>query len=212
MEPYYQQDGITLYNLNCLDYLDKVNYDLMLTDPPYGIDLKVSDKTGKYWRPTRKVINDTTQDTGEKALSFSKGATVAFASPMKPWPGAWRQHLVWNKGAHVGAGGHPTQLFKMDHELIQIRDTGELKGNRDSSVLNFKARKADYNFHPTPKPVSLIEYLLGKVEFDIVCDPFSGSGSTLLAAQNMGKNAVGFELDEGYCKVIVERLRQKVLF
>ena len=212
VQPYYNANGITLYNLNCLDYLENIKFDLMLTDPPYGIDLKANDKTSKYRRLTRKIINDATQETGEIALKFSKSATIAFASPMKPWSGKWRQHLIWNKGEHVGAGGDPNRLFKMDHELIQIRDTGRLNGKRESSVLNFKAKKSDYNFHPTPKPVSLIEYLLGKIEFEIVCDPFSGAGSTLVAAQNMGKKAIGFELDKGYCEIIVERLRQKVLF
>jgi len=212
LKPYYQNEKITLYNLNCLDYLNNVNYDLMLTDPPYGINLKSNDKTGKYRRQTRAVANDLSQETGKRALSFSNGATMAFACPMKPWPGTWRQHLVWNKGKHVGGGGDPKRLFKLDYELIQIRDTGKLSGGRDSSVLNFKAKLADYNFHPTPKPVSLIEYLLNKVKFKVVCDPFAGSGSTLLAAQNIGKKAIGFELNERYCQVIVERLRQKVLF
>jgi len=72
------------------------------------------------------------------------------------------------------------------------------------------------NSHPTIKPLALIHYLarLTKMPTDnsIILDPFMGSGTTLLAAQQEGRQAIGIELNEEYCKIAVERLRQPSLF
>jgi site-specific DNA-methyltransferase (adenine-specific) len=210
--PYYQRDGVTLYHGNALEILPALRFDLMLTDPPYGIALE-NHARGKERSDTDWTIeNDDSQETGQSVLDSWGGATIAFSSPMKPWAGKWRQHLVWEKGEHVGGGGDPTTCWKPTYELIQVRNTGPLDGRRDGSVLRFRANKADYRFHPTPKPIALIEYLLCKVRPKRVCDPFSGGGSTLVAAKLCGIEAVGVEIDRRHCDTIVRRLSQGVLF
>ena len=67
--------------------------------------------------------------------------------------------------------------------------------------------------HPTQKPVAVMQWCLSLVvAADCIVDPYMGSGTTLLAAKNNGLRSIGIELEEKYCDIAVERLRQKVLF
>jgi site-specific DNA-methyltransferase (adenine-specific) len=72
----------------------------------------------------------------------------------------------------------------------------------------------DNNNHPTEKPVALVSTFIGLITQpgEIVLDPFMGSGTTLLAAKLEGRRAIGIEIEEKYCEIAANRLRQKVLF
>lgn len=186
---------------------------ICITDPPYGIALS-NHARGKERRDMDWTIrNDTTQECGAVVLAMlQRIPTLAFASPMRPWAGKWKQHLAWEKGEHVSGGGDPATCWKPSWELLQVRNTGLLNGSRDGAVLRFLADKDDYALHPTPKPTSLLRYLIGKVSRpgDIILDPFMGSGTTLVAAKQLGRRAIGIEIEEKYCQIAVDRLRQAV--
>ena len=68
--------------------------------------------------------------------------------------------------------------------------------------------------HPTQKPVKLVVELLKRHSFDsdIILDPFMGSGTTLVAGKMLGRKAIGIEINDRYCKISTERLKQEVLF
>lgn len=213
MTPFYDDGkGIQIFCGDCRDVLPTLPpCDLLLTDPPYGIGL-ANHAAGKERADMDWTIHgDLSQSLGVEVLSSVEGPTIAFASPRMPWPGEWRQHLVWSKGEHVGGGGDPGKCWKQDWELIQVRQTPDLKGNRDSSVLWFPAVKDDYRFHPSPKPIGLMKYLISKTNPQTIIDPFMGSGSTLLAAKLLGRRCIGIEIEKRYCEIAVQRLRQGVL-
>ncbi len=213
MTPYFERDGITIYHGDCLDILPLLDsVDLMLTDPPYGIALKEHGRNGYDWT----VMGDTNQEVGEAVIQFARfqdWPIIAFAHHRKPWSGKWRQHLVWDKGPAVGGGGDPATCWKQTWELIQFVGTSKLNGPRDSAVLKFWVGQRDYHDHPCQKPVSLLSYLIEKtsVPYAVVFDPFMGSGSTLVAAMQSGRRAIGIEIEERYCEIAAKRLQQAVL-
>jgi site-specific DNA-methyltransferase (adenine-specific) len=63
--------------------------------------------------------------------------------------------------------------------------------------------------HPNQKPVSLMEWALKFGEGDVI-DPFTGSGTILVAAKNLGRKATGIEIEERYCEITAKRLQQEV--
>lgn len=212
--PYYDRDGITIFNADCRDVLptiDPATVALVLTDPPYGIGL---DDHGSH--PTWSVIGDHDQELGNEVVTFCRSHNwplIVFASPMKPWHGAWRQHLVWDKGGAVGGGGDIATCWKFTWELIQVAGTGRLNGQRDSAVLQHYTTPADMTLHPCQKPVPLLRYLIQKTTqpSDVVIDPFMGSGSVARACMDTGRCYIGIELSEAYCEIAVSRLSQTVL-
>jgi len=96
-------------------------------------------------------------------------------------------------------------------EEIYVLGSGFV-GKRESNVIRAQtlmssdSRRPD---HPTPKPVALMEALIAKCPPGVIADPFAGSGATLIAARNLGRRAIGVELEERYCEVIVNRLAQQ---
>lgn len=120
--------------------------------------------------------------------------------------------VVWDKGA-IGMGNG----FRNRHELIAHASDGvpSVANRGTPNVLEFdgdqaviSVRKEAPEFHPSPKPVVLMERLLGVVSRpgDLILDPFAGGGATLVAAKRTGRRAVGIETSIDHCHTIATRL------
>lgn len=140
---------------------------------------------------------------------------LSFGSWKRPHPKGTRAQLIWDKGGHAGGLGDLSIPWKNNHEEIYVLGSG-FKGHRGSGVLSgyhVTASERSGRNHPHEKPVSLMEELLCKCPQDwVIIDPFAGSGSTLRAAKNLGRRAIGFEIEEKYCEIIATRLAQECLF
>lgn len=123
----------------------------------------------------------------------------------------YKMLLIWDKG--IPGMGNIDSCWGCGHELILyckrgLRDVAY----RRSAIIHVDKLGAKQHVHPTEKPVGLIEYLIAMSTDpgDLVVDPFSGSGSTLVASKRLERNAVGFELDAKYVEVINHRLGEEM--
>jgi site-specific DNA-methyltransferase (adenine-specific) len=117
--------------------------------------------------------------------------------------------VVWDKG-HFGLGNG----FRSQHELVVHASKGvpTIYDKGIGNVLKFPRQEPVD--HPSPKPEGLMQKLVSAVApvDGLVMDPFAGSGTTLRAAKNVGRRAVGVEFEERYCQIAAERLAQDCLF
>ena len=216
MKPYYEHAGITIYHGDCRSILEDLRadtvFDLFLTDPPYGIALANHGKgDGRRRRNDFAIVGDHDALAGQSIIdSLQEVALIAFASPMKAWAGKWDQWLAWDKGLAVGGGGDPESRWKFTWELVQVARLGGLSGKREGSVLSFPMMPQDSRDHPAEKPEALLKYLISKTGHARVVDPFCGVGSTCVAAKQLGRRAIGIEIEERYCEIAAKRLSQEV--
>ena len=214
LEPYYQDEHSTIYCGDCRDIMPSLDCDVIVTDPPYGMALR-SSMGGAFG--SCEVLGDESLDARDDALRNWDGPAIVFGRWSEPKPAGTRMVLTWEKGEHVGMGDLALP-WKPNTEEIYILGSG-FTGHRGSSVLHHLAiagtvGRADQGtrHHPTEKPVNLLRELIGKCPPGVVLDPFMGSGTTLQAAKDLGRRAIGIELSEQYCQVAVNKLAQGVLF
>lgn len=211
MSPYYQDDYVTLFHGDCLALSEAwVGADVMVTDPPYGIGWSNHDDYNGGTRG-KAIKGDSDTAARDAALSaFLPKPALAFGAWSQQVPGA-KQTLVWRKPADSGVIGS-TNGYRRDTELIFMLGNWPKRSAAWSSVLTTDAGMGAYLAgHPHSKPVPLMERLIERCPEGVIADPFAGSGATLVAAKNLGRRAIGVELEEKYCEIIASRLSQEVL-
>ena len=204
--PYYEEPGITIYHGDCLQLLPYLSrMDLVLTDPPYGIG-RDGQRASNGMHGGRKAhqflrwdINRPHPIIFERLRAISNHQIIwggnYFADFLPPTMG-W---LVWDKGQRI---------TQSDGELAWTSYQRALR----IFTLNRMALQQDGAEHPTQKPIALMNWCLSlATDCQSILDPFMGSGTTLLAAKNSGRTCIGIEIEEKYCQIAVDRLRQAVL-
>ena len=207
MKPYYEQDGITIYHGDCreiLPTLDAGSIDLVLTDPPYGIGVTGMTLGNGLRTIYRGESNWDSEPANVQPLLDLKKPTVIWGGNYFGLPPS-RCWFVWDKG--TGANDFA------DCELAWTnRDAVVKKYFRSWVGSNAKERNESDRSHPTQKPVELMRWCIDFYPAaQTVLDPFMGSGTTLRAAKDLGRKAIGIEIEECYCEIAVKRLQQAVL-
>ena len=214
MKPYFQTDLVTLYLGDCLEVTEWLSADVLVTDPPYGINWKgITTGVNKGYETYKDGISGD-KDAGirDAALAlWGKKPSVVFGSWKVARPLHTKHRLIWHKKGQ--APGPLNAPFMTQDEEIYIWGEGFVSTSppmRSVITTNeHRATEVKKIGHPTPKPIGLMETLINRCPEGLIADPFSGSGSTLIAARNLGRKAIGIELDESYCELIANRLSQE---
>lgn len=201
-EPYYQDESCVIFNADCrqvLPFLDKV--DLLNTDPPYGIDAGNMNMGGyassrlerSDWdkeRPSRSTL-DASIELAERSIIW--GGNYFELSPS-------RNFLVWDKTPEMqGRSFAECELAWCSWDAV-------------ARVYRYAPTQMK-KVHKTQKPLELMQWCLGLVpDAQTILDPFTGSGTTLVAAKLEGRKAIGIEINEKYCESAAARMEQGVLF
>ncbi len=207
MTPYYSHGGITIYHGDCRKI--PIESDAVVSDPPYGMDWDV----------------DTVRFSGgnnPKQRSAGRNDQFKVANDDQPFdPVPWLKYpqvilwgmnhfasrlpvgttLVWIKRLDPAFGS-----FLSDAELAWMKGGHGVYCKRDLS-MNGEALSRS---HPTQKPLPLMSWCIQKTT-GVILDPFCGSGTTLRAAKDLGRRAIGIEIEERYCEIAAMRLEQEVL-
>jgi site-specific DNA-methyltransferase (adenine-specific) len=198
MKPYFEDDAVTIYHGDCRDILPSLpKVDLVLTDPPYGLqdrnmrncvafmdvswDIKVDDS----------LINQVIL-CGQNAIIF--GGNYYALPPC-------RGFIVWDKGETIlGRSWAECEMAWTNFDCV-------------ARIYKLNPNNKDGKDHPTQKPLPLIEWIIANysTEQNLILDPFMGSGTTLRAAKNLGRKAIGIEIEEKYCEIAAKRMAQTVM-
>lgn len=203
--PYYDDDTCTIYHGDCRRILPSLKADVLVTDPPYGID----------WVP--RINHRGADQIWIDDQKFDPRPFLIFKQHLF-WGGNYFAHLlppseswfVWMKRPSSGFEGDRRSYAMAEmawsdlgtKPLVKthVWDGGKREGNPENRLF----------CHPTQKPVEIMAWCIAETE-GVVIDPFMGSGTTLRAAKNLGHKAIGVELEERYCEIAAERLAQEVL-
>ncbi len=228
MTPYYQDDAVTIYHGDCREIMPSLAFDVILSDPPYGI---------------AATTMNASRGRGKGAASKGANNAITYSKDYPPIHGDDKPF----DPSHLLARGVPTILFGGNHfgdklpasptwfvwdkldglvsertvgfndqadcELIWTNLGGPARlfhqrwmGAMKSGVDQMTPRR-----HPTEKPVELLRRLVGLCPAGVIVDPYMGSGSTLRAAKDLGRQAIGIEYEERYCEIAAKRMGQEVL-
>jgi len=205
--PYYDHAGIVIYNCDCRDILPFVKADVVVTDPPYGIASWSANTSGGFMdsREAKQITRWDSQAPARGLLTriASIGPTIFWGGnyfDLPPSPTA----LIWDKAQR---GMHFAEA--------EIAWTNFSYGTTRLLCLPIKSQEVfgvhSERQHPTQKPVALMRWCLSFVPDGVILDPFMGSGTTLVAAKQLGRQAIGIEIEERYVEIAVKRLAQEVL-
>jgi site-specific DNA-methyltransferase (adenine-specific) len=199
--PYFERDGIVLYHGDARELLPGMRVDVVLTDPPYGIKKCEWDTEFSAWifEAAGKVT---------PILGVMPGLRNLLACPKR----AGHLEYRWCLSAHLvngmtrGAIGYGNWIA-----CVVYSEPGKSLHQRLSDARRCVVGTEPKMPHPCPKPASAVRFFLSCLPGQSVLDPFAGSGTTLLAAMEEGRRAIGIEIEERYCEIAAKRLEQGVL-
>lgn len=222
MKPYYEHAGICIYHGDCRDVLPLVNADALVTDIPYGVNLgqHAAAADGRPGHVLVKGPYGVYQDTRENYLEIVVPAVKLALAMVRRGAVFCAGHMAWDLPRPNAVGGVflPSAAGRtewgfnsLSHVLLYGSAPALNKGSKPTAISSVAS--SEKNGHPCPKPLAWMHWIVGLASLpgETVLDPFMGSGTTLRAAKDLGRPAIGIELDERYCEIAAKRLAQEPL-
>jgi site-specific DNA-methyltransferase (adenine-specific) len=212
IQPYYEQDGITIYHGDCREIAASLSgIGAVISDPPYGMDWSFTGHgSGKHAQGGRDSITKGQSIAGDRdafdpAPWLSYPVVVLWG--MHHYPDKLRRGsvLVWIKKYPDAFGS-----FLSDADLAWMKGGCGVYLSQTINPASFQSDKV----HPTQKPVEIMAWCIVKAKVPtgaVILDPYMGSGTTLVAAKRLRHQAIGIELEERYCEIAAKRLAQGAL-
>ena len=212
---------MTIYHADCreLDVLGNV----LVTDPPYGVNIGkpgvgMNARKGNHGLHTDAY--GSYEDTYENYLevvvpTIRRYVEACERAAVFTGPHIWELPKATAIGgiySPAGSGRHPWG-FKTFLPVLLYGQSPNLQGGASHPNTLYSTVHAEDNGHPCPKPIEWMRWVvaLSTLPSDVAVDPFMGSGTTLRAAKDLGRRAIGIEIDERYCEIAATRMGQEVI-
>ncbi len=224
MKPYYEDGAVTIYHGDCREVLPTLEAErsILVTDPDYGVGMQYADSERMTAAEADNLLGTTLilaeKICADNGLMFWSGSWARVSALQQSvWP--WHiKHLgIWYKPNGAGASGNG--LARRFEPWFWIckgdgKKEGEWQRLPDCISINRVHRGMDEaSAHPCQKPEELMRRLIRffSLEGQTILDPFMGSGTTLRAAKDIGRRAIGIEVSEKYAELAANRMAQAVL-
>jgi DNA modification methylase len=232
--PYYDHGGITIYHGDCMEVLANLRgVDLAVTSPPYNM----GPQSGAYANMRDGYLSHTDDMPDAEYVTWQREIVSALWASVAPAGAIFynhkplirggvsmlptryvpehvllRQIIVWDRR---GGFNRSPSHFCPEHEwvLLLAHQDFRLASRSHSAVGDVWSLAPDNggDRHPCAYPVALPSTAIAATTAGLILDPFMGSGTTLVAARNLGRRAIGIEIEERYCEIAAKRLSQEVL-
>ena len=201
--------------------LEDKSVDLIIADPPYFLPAKHYD-TRKYFarslsdlsileyffRGVFKEITRVLKDEGFIYIFCDGQSYPVFYVQLYPHVKSLRP-LIWDKLTSING-----YSWRHQHEIILFAEMPKAPviPTGDGDILKYRAVRVNEREHPAEKPINLISALIEKStnNNDIIIDPFTGSGTTLIASERLKRNSIGIEISKEYCELSYKRLTKEI--
>lgn len=226
IEPYYEEPSGVIYCGDCLEVMKQIPdgvVDLVLTDIPYGEVNRFAQKQGGL-RDLNKGDADVVTFSLEELLVglccvgngswyiFCGTGQVSAVRSALAYSGLMTRHGFWEKDNPSPMNGQHTYLSAIENIIFAKAPNALFNGFCKKPV--WRSPVVNDQLHPTQKPLSIISDMIttSSKETDLILDPFLGSGTTAVAAKQLGRKFIGIESSEEYCEIAKQRLAQEELF
>lgn len=233
MKPYYQDQSVTLYHADFFESFGEFkseSFDVVVTDPPYwtldkwrsvgtttrlGGNIDPEKRAGWFETINEDQLMMVLEETWRMLKPNCHGYFMSDGQTLKYLlsfclQARWTNYkpIVWDK-VNQGMGYH----FRCRHEYFVMLDKGKNRKLNSLSTPDVWTVPMIRGGYPTEKPVALMQIPIehSSAKGETVFDPFCGGGSTLIAARNLGRKAVGIDKSEAACEIAAERLQQAII-
>lgn len=205
-----------IINADCLSVLKNLpdrSIDLIITDPPYGVSFKKKGEPymiGDHINPLPYLYPELHRVLKDNGAVFIFTSMSYLTEQFLPFQTYFKLHnvIIWDKinPVYPRSKSH----FRLQYEPILYGSKGlhVLKNKKCGDIIKCGIPRGKIRQHPTQKPEGVIEQIINSCldEKSIVLDPFCGSGTTLVVAKRLGRQFIGIELNEEYCKIAQNRI------